>query len=239
MNRDIEKGLKMEYKEEQELIKEYQTTGNKTILNKLVEQHLPFIHSKAIKMGKTGDLVDELFHEGVIGFINAINNFDVTKELRLSTYAGNCASFAMMTYVKKNTGVVSIGYKSNAYSLIMTQLSRIDTIGWSHRDVVNFSEKNKFNLNDVLTVLGVRNSSDSDILEYILRSDVNVEEQCELEELAERADQILTLREKECLNARYLNPAEIDNVAERYGLNKGYVRTLGVNAYKKLVDMGV
>ena len=69
-----------------ELLKEIQKTGSKAARDKLINGNLRLVLSVIQKFAGRGEDIDDLFQIGVVGLIKAINNFDLTKEVRFSTY---------------------------------------------------------------------------------------------------------------------------------------------------------
>lgn len=66
--------------------------------------------------------MDDLFQVGVIGLIKAIDNFDVSLNLRLSTYAVPLIVGEIKRYIRDNTSVrVSRSIKDLAYKIIKYQ----------------------------------------------------------------------------------------------------------------------
>jgi RNA polymerase sporulation-specific sigma factor len=72
--------------EKMALLKEYKETGSKQAKDRLINGNLRLILSVIQKFTNRGEDVDDLFQIGVIGLIKAINNFDLTKEVKFSTY---------------------------------------------------------------------------------------------------------------------------------------------------------
>mgnify|MGYP003301427859 CR=1 FL=1 len=68
------------------LLKEYQSTGSKKAKDELIKGNLRLVLSVIQKYAGRGEDIDDLFQIGVVGLIKAINNFDLTKEVRFSTY---------------------------------------------------------------------------------------------------------------------------------------------------------
>ena len=68
------------------LLKEIRTTGNKAARDKLINGNLRLVLSVIQRFTGRGEDIDDLFQIGVIGLIKAINNFDLSKEVRFSTY---------------------------------------------------------------------------------------------------------------------------------------------------------
>ncbi len=76
----------MKESEKIELLKEIQATGSKEAKDKLINGNLKLVLSVIQRFTNRGEDVDDLFQIGVVGLIKAINNFDLSKEVRFSTY---------------------------------------------------------------------------------------------------------------------------------------------------------
>lgn len=61
--------------------------GDESAKEKLINGNLKLVLSILKRFGNTKYNMDDLFQVGVIGLIKAIDNFDVSLGLRLSTYA--------------------------------------------------------------------------------------------------------------------------------------------------------
>lgn len=69
-----------------ELFKRYQS-GDNTAKEELINGNLKLVLSIIKKFANKVDNLDDLFQVGVIGLIKAIENFDLSYGLKLSTYA--------------------------------------------------------------------------------------------------------------------------------------------------------
>ena len=72
--------------EKMALLREFKETGSKAVRDKLVKGNLRLVLSIVQRFAGRGEDVDDLFQIGVVGLIKAINNFDLSKEVRFSTY---------------------------------------------------------------------------------------------------------------------------------------------------------
>ena len=68
------------------LLREYKKTGSKAAKDALINGNLRLVLSVIQRFTGRGEDIDDLFQIGVVGLIKAINNFDLTKEVRFSTY---------------------------------------------------------------------------------------------------------------------------------------------------------
>ena len=69
-----------------ELLKEIKATGSKAARDKLINGNLRLVLSVIQRFAGRGEDIDDLFQIGVVGLIKAIDNFDLSKEVRFSTY---------------------------------------------------------------------------------------------------------------------------------------------------------
>lgn len=72
--------------EEQKLVSEY-LKGSKEARDKLVNSNLRYIFSKAKEYAKNEDEVLDYVNEGVIGFLEGLDNYDASLGIKLMTYA--------------------------------------------------------------------------------------------------------------------------------------------------------
>lgn len=73
--------------EKMALLKKIRETGDEKARQELVEGNLRLVLSVIQRFANRGENPDDLFQVGCIGLIKAIDNFDVTQNVRFSTYA--------------------------------------------------------------------------------------------------------------------------------------------------------
>jgi len=96
--------------------------GDELAKEKLVNGNLKLVLSILKQFNNSKYNMDDLFQVGVIGLIKAIDNFDVTLGLRLSTYAVPLIIGEVKRYIRDNTSVrVSRSVKDLAYRIIKFQ----------------------------------------------------------------------------------------------------------------------
>ena len=118
-----------------ELLKEYQATGSKAAKDKLINGNLRLVLSVIQKFAGRGEDIDDLFQIGVVGLIKAINNFDLSKEVRFSTYCVPMISGELRRYlrdfgqVKVSRSLRDLAYKAiQAKERLMTERQTEPTI---------------------------------------------------------------------------------------------------------------
>lgn len=96
--------------------------GDERAKDELVNGNLKLVLSILKRFSNTKYNMDDLFQVGVIGLIKAIDNFDVTLGLRLSTYAVPLIIGEVKRYIRDNTSLrVSRSVKDLAYRIIKYQ----------------------------------------------------------------------------------------------------------------------
>ncbi len=96
--------------------------GDYLAKEELVNGNLKLVLSILKRFSNSRYNMDDLFQVGVIGLIKAIDNFDVSLGLRLSTYAVPLIIGEVKRYIRDNTSVrVSRSVKDLAYKIIRFQ----------------------------------------------------------------------------------------------------------------------
>ncbi len=105
-------------KEMTDLFIAYQN-GDKMAKEKLINGNLKLVLSILKSFNKGNYNMDDLFQVGVIGLIKAIDNFDLSYNLKLSTYAVPLILGEIKRYIRDNTSLrVSRSIKDLAYQII-------------------------------------------------------------------------------------------------------------------------
>lgn len=99
-----------------ELFKRYQNNHDLEAKKELINGNLKLVLSVLRKYTNRTDNLDDIFQVGVIGLIKAIDNFDLSYNLKLSTYACPMISGEMRRFLRDNNMLrVSRSLKDLAY----------------------------------------------------------------------------------------------------------------------------
>lgn len=102
-------------KEKTELLKKVRE-GDKAARDCLVEGNLRLVLSVVQRFSSRGENLDDLFQIGCIGLIKAIDNFDMSQNVRFSTYAVPMIIGEIRRYLRDNDTLrVSRSIKDTAY----------------------------------------------------------------------------------------------------------------------------
>jgi len=113
-----------------ELFKKYQETNDMEAKEKLVNGNLKLVLSVLRKYVTRCDNLDDLFQIGTIGLIKAIDNFDLSYGLKLSTYACPMIAGEMRRYLRDNNMLrVSRSLKDLAYKAMHAKEELTNKLG--------------------------------------------------------------------------------------------------------------
>lgn len=118
-----------------DLWQRYIETKNIEIRNKLVLIYMPLIKKIAFKVFQNypcADSMDELVSEGMVALINAIDRFDLERDVKFETYVSYRIQGSMLDYINKQNGYVRKVHEiskeiTNAKNQLGVQLGREPT----------------------------------------------------------------------------------------------------------------
>ncbi len=100
---------------ENELIRLAQNDDSNAI-NQIINEYRKIVRAKSRTFYLAGGDQEDLIQEGMIGLLNAIRDFDISKNIKFSTFANLCITRQMLTAIKAaNRDKNNI--LNNAYSL--------------------------------------------------------------------------------------------------------------------------
>jgi RNA polymerase sigma-B factor len=73
--------------DDQELLRRYHVEGNLEARRLLIERMLPLVRTLARRYANRGESLEDLEQVGCVGLIKAVDRFDLSRELRFSTFA--------------------------------------------------------------------------------------------------------------------------------------------------------
>lgn len=104
-----------------ELFRAYQS-GNEEAREELIQGNLRLVLSVLQRFSQRNENPDDLFQVGCIGLIKAIDNFDLSQNVRFSTYAVPMIIGEIRRYIRDNTSVrVSRSLRDIAYRALQVR----------------------------------------------------------------------------------------------------------------------
>lgn len=92
-----------------ETVLEYQRTGNKALLAKLIESNVRLVMKVAKSYVRANCSMEDLVSEGTIGIIDAANRYEPNHGANFTTYAQQWIRARVQEYVQKNSSQFKVG----------------------------------------------------------------------------------------------------------------------------------
>lgn len=107
----------LERDDEFDLARRWREKGDEKALHRLIAAYTRLVVAVAMRFKAYGLPLGDLIQEGHVGLLEAANRFEVSRELRFSTYATWWIRAAMQDYVLKNWSIVRTGTNAAQKSL--------------------------------------------------------------------------------------------------------------------------
>ena len=108
--------------EEKEKLFERIQQGDKAARDEYINGNLRLVLSLIQRFHNRGEYADDLFQVGCVGLIKAIDNFDVTQNVRFSTYAVPMIIGEIRRYLRDNNAIrVSRSLRDTAYKALQVR----------------------------------------------------------------------------------------------------------------------
>lgn len=231
-------------KEKERLLYEVKK-GNTNARDELINGNLRLVLSVVQRFSGRGENPDDLFQVGCIGLIKSIDNFDITQNVKFSTYAVPMIIGEIRRYLRDNNAIrVSRSIKDTAYRAMQVKEQLInknqkeptvseiaEQLGLPREDVVIALESvvEPMSLYDpvysdcgdtiyVLDQIGDNNSDSNWLNEIFLKESIKN----------------LTPREKNILSLRFMQGKTQMEVSEEIGISQAQVSRLEKGALHKI-----
>lgn len=241
---DTSKLKVLKEKEKIELLKKARE-GNKQAREELINGNLRLVLSVIQKFMNRGENPDDLFQVGCIGLIKAIDNFDLSQDVRFSTYAVPMIIGEIRRYLRDNNAVrVSRSMRDTAYKAIQAkeklsnELLRDPTAEEIAKELDMKKEAVVLALEAIVEPVSLYEpvySEGGDAI-YVMDQigDGNISDSWVDEILIRQAMEELSDREKRILNLRFMVGKTQTEVAQEVGISQAQVSRLEKGAIKKI-----
>ena len=220
--------------------------GDDKAREKLINGNLKLVLSVIQSFGGRGENPDDLVQVGCIGLIKAVDNFDISLDVKFSTYAVPMILGKIRRYLRDNNSIrVSRSLRDLAYKALQARerlsakLSREPTnaeiakeLGRTENEVVNALDS----IADPISLYEPIYTDNGDSV-YVLdqiKDDKNTDDQW-LDEIAiSQAIGKLSERERRILSLRFYNGRTQTEVSDEIGISQAQVSRLEKSALEKI-----
>ncbi len=138
-----------------ELFKKYKDNNDINARNELINGNLKLVLSIIKRFNHRGENLDDLFQVGCLGLVKAIDNFDISYNVKLSTYAVPMILGEVKRYLRDNNSLrVSRSVKDLAYNVLKVKEELTNKLG---RDVTIEEISKEMNID----IVDIANSLDA------------------------------------------------------------------------------
>ena len=215
--------------EQTDLFKKYQG-GDISAKEALINGNLKLVLSVLKNFTFRVDNLDDLFQVGVIGLIKAIDNFDLSHEVRFSTYAVPMISGEIKRYLRDNSSLrVSRSIKDLAYKALTMQVAlKLGLPEWEVAQALN-------SLKDTVSMFEPIYSDGGDVI-YLADQLSNDESVYDLETKIALRNALKEIKDKEkyIIIQRYMVGRTQTELAEEIGISQAQISRLEKNGLAKI-----
>lgn len=219
--------------------------GDKTAREKLINGNLKLVLSVIQRFTGRGENLDDIFQIGCIGLIKSIDNFDITQNVRFSTYAVPMIIGEIRRYLRDNSPVrVSRSIKDVAYRAMKTKeqlianLGREPTIDELAKELDIPRSEVVLALESIVEPLSLQEpvySDGGDTIYVLDQIGDNNDDKNWLDEISFReAIKNLGEREKKILQLRFIDGRTQMEVSKEIGISQAQVSRLEKNAIDRI-----
>ncbi len=221
-------------------------SGEKSARETIVNGNLRLVLSVIQRFNNRGEFVDDLFQVGCIGLMKSIDNFDLSQNVKFSTYAVPMIIGEIRRYLRDNNPIrVSRSLRDIAYKALQvrerllaenskepTPVQIAEVLGVTHEEIVFALDA----IQDPVSLFEPIYNDGGDPIFVMdqLSDDKNKDEQW-VEELALREGmKRLNDREKMIISKRFFQGKTQMEVAEEIGISQAQVSRLEKSAIKQM-----
>lgn len=220
--------------------------GDKTARSKLINGNLRLVLSVLQNFSGRAESPDDLFQVGCIGLIKAIDHFDVSLDVKFSTYAVPMIFGEMRRYMRDNNAIrVSRSLRDLAYKALQTKEQLAATF---HKDPTldDIAKAMQVDKRDIVTALDAisepvslyepvySDTTDSVFVLDQIKDSVNTDEAWINTIALNEAIKKLNTRERRILALRFYSSKTQTEVATEIGISQAQVSRIEKNALKKI-----
>lgn len=210
----------------------------------LIKGNLKLVLSILKKFAGKVDNLDDLFQVGCLGLVKAVDNFDISFDVKLSTYACPMIEGEIKRYLRDNSTIrISRGIKDLAYkTLKLKEELSVGNIEPSNKEIAKILNVSEY---DIVTALDslrepismyepIYNDGGDTI--YLYDQIANREEEYGLDSkiALDKAMRNLKTREKNIIKERFIIGKTQMEIAKELGISQAQISRIEKNAIKNI-----
>ena len=261
VEKEIGKYPTLDEQEERELLKAYAETKDIKIRDKIIEGNLRFVYSAAKAFSHDSDLVLDLYIEGLMGLMDALETFDLNRDVKFMSYANEWVRKRMSMFIDSNRKIKrwcerkygpkvnkekALFFQENGRDPNKDELLEIMQTKYNCTDIKDSSllEKFTFNsINEISSVEGDTTFEESEDFNKHTASENDYMKEVEIEAMREKIDKALCLlpeRDREIMKMLYGigtqdgEPLTPEAIGEMYNIGSARVNQIRTHALEKL-----
>ncbi|AWZ48744.1 RNA polymerase sporulation sigma factor SigG [Hathewaya limosa] len=220
--------------------------GDEIAREKFIQGNLRLVLSVIQRFNNRGENVDDLFQVGCIGLIKSIDNFDLSQNVKFSTYAVPMIIGEIRRYLRDNNSIrVSRSLRDIAYKALQVRDSFINKNN-KEPTVSQIAKELKIDREDVVFALDAiqdpvslfepiyHDGGDAIFVMDQISDNKNADENWIEDLCINEAMKKLNSREKLILNLRFFNGRTQMEVADEIGISQAQVSRLEKSALKHM-----
>ncbi|MBM7614578.1 RNA polymerase sporulation-specific sigma factor [Alkaliphilus hydrothermalis] len=220
--------------------------GDNSAREEFIQGNLRLVLSVIQRFNNRGEHVDDLFQVGCIGLMKAIDNFDLSQNVRFSTYAVPMIIGEIRRYLRDNNSIrVSRSLRDTAYKALQVRDQLTNKHG-KEPTVTEIAKQLEIPREDVVFALDaiqdpvslfepIYHDSGDTIFVMDQVSDEKSEDECWIDNIAlNEAMRRLNDREKLILSLRFFEGRTQMEVADEIGISQAQVSRLEKTALKHM-----
>src|SRR5215831_12221078 len=205
------------------LLRRYHEQGDLQAREQLIEQYMSLVRSLARRYSYRGEQLDDLIQIGAIGLIKAIDRFDLSRGVELTTYATPNIIGEIKRHFRDRGWAVRVPRGLQELNVRLSKLIEQLTVQLSRSPTIA----------ELAKAAGVEEEEELDPLETL----GEIEHQYEISEdraLLEPGFRVLDDRERTILHLRFFEGLTQSQIAQQVGISQMHVSRLIRRALEKI-----
>ena len=215
----------------------------------LINGNLKLVLSIIKKFNNKVDNLDDLFQVGCIGLVKAIDNFDISYDVKLSTYACPLILGEIKRYLRDNSSLrIYRSIKDIAYKTLKLKQELMDSSGKepTNEEIAKILNVSEYEITQALESLRepvsmyepIYNDGGDTIYLFDQLSDKKDEYDMDIKLALDKAINNLKQREQQILNERFIIGKTQMEIAQELGISQAQISRIeknAINNIKKLI----